>query len=538
MAPRSPRLRALWFARRSGPEIAAAGLAVAAALAVTGPSLGQGLPLDDAWIHMVYGLSLRTHGALQYDDGRAATGCTSPAWAAVAALSHLLTGAAGPSMRAATALQVAGIALHAAQAALAARLARAWAPSRRWAAPLALSAGALVACAPTLAFAAASGMEVPLAGLVLLGALLAATRGRWALAGALAGLGVLVRPEVALAVLALPLAALALRRGRDAGVALGAGIVAPLALIARNLVVSGRPLPATFYVKVNPGAQPLARSLERGLVEVLGRMAPASHGALWACVGAAVALGAMAVARRRPAARPAMVGVAASLGLAYAGGIAALSYFEKPSAFYYQRYVAPPLVLLLVSGIAGAAWLARWAALHGTRWMAWAPCALALAGVGDEALAWGAARARFAADVASTSAQQVRIGRWIDANVRPGGVVWTIDAGAVRYWGRRPTVDLIRLNTPELFEGSQVDRAFWPAVIVVIPEIFQSAAASPEPMLELALVAESPGAATGATQGWRHEVHRCVPSSATAHDGRVVVFFHKQQVIASGHCAP
>jgi hypothetical protein len=454
------------------------------------------------------------------------------------ALGHLLAGATGPSARAASVVQTIGIALHAAQAAFAARLARAWTPCRRWALPLALSAGLLVASAPTLAYAAGSGMEVPLAGTVLLAALLAATRARWTLAGALAGLGVLVRPEATLAVLALALTALLSRRRLDAAKALAAGLVAPLALCARDFVVSGRPLPATFYVKANPGAQPISQSLQRGLVDVLGHMTPASYGALWACVAAAVAIGTMALVRRRPAARVAMIGVTALLGLAYAGGISALSFFEKPSAFYYQRYVAPPLVLVLVAGVAGLAWVARAAVRGGARWAAWAPWVFVLAAVVDEAGGWGDDCVRFAADVASTNAQQVAIGRWIDANVRAGGVVWTIDAGAVRYWGRRPTVDLVRLNTPELFDGVKVDREFWPSVIVVIPEIFQTGAASQEPMLELALVAESPTAAPGSREAWRHEVDRCLPSSATAQDNRVVVLYQRSQVIASGRCRP
>lgn len=524
--------------RHTGPEAVAAVFGVLAALAVTGPSLGNGFPLDDAWIHMVYGLALRTHGALEYDDGRAASGCTSPAWAVMVALAHFLAGAAGPSMRAAAVVQTMGIALHAAQAALAARLARAWTPSRRWALPLALSGGVLVACAPTLAYAAGSGMEVPLTGALLLATMLAATRGRWMLAGALAGFSTLARPEAALAVLAVALTALLLRRRMDAARALGAGLLAPLALCARDLAISGRPLPATFYVKANPGAQPLGRSLQRGMVDVLGHMAPASHGALWACLAAAIALGAVALLRRRPGARVAMIGVTALLGLAYAGGISALSFFEKPAAFYYQRYVAPPLVLMLVASVVGLAWVARGPVRGGARWVAWAPWLLVLAAVVDEVGQWGDDCVRFAADMASTNAQQVAIGRWIDANVRPGGVVWTIDAGAVRYWGRRPTVDLIRLNTPELFDGVKVDQTFWPSVIVVIPEIFQTAAASQEPMLELALVAESPTAAPGAKEAWRHEVDRCVPSSATARDNRVVVLYQRSQVIASGCCRP
>jgi hypothetical protein len=535
------------LARRIGPEIVAAALAAGAAVAVSWRALGTGFPLDDAWIHMVYGLSLATHGSLAYDDGHASTGCTSPAWAVLVALAHLVVGARGPSMLALAAVQCIGVALHAAQASLAARLVRAWAPARRWGAPLAMCAGALVACAPTLAFAAPSGMEVALTGTLLLAALLAATRRRWTLAGGLAGMAAVARPEATLVVVALPVIAALVASARDALRAAGAGVLPVAVLAARNLFVSGRPLPATYYVKANPGAQPLAASLERGVVMVLGGMPPASHGVFWACVAAAVGVGATVVARgvatrrrRGPAVRTtAMVGTTALLGVAWATGISALTFFEKPTAFYYQRYLAPPLVLMVVAGLAGAAWLAHATGRRtstSTRWKALAATmALAVAGVADEVGAWGAHRARFADDVASTNAQQVAIGRWIDAHLRPGAVVWTIDAGAVRYWGRRPTVDLVRLNTPELFDGSRVHKAWWPTAIVLIPEVFQTVTFTA--LLDVALVAESPSAAPGAREAWRHEVHVCRPDVATAKDNRVLVFFHQQQtLLAVGRC--
>jgi hypothetical protein len=532
--------RRLW---RVGTDVAVAGLAVVAALAVAGHTFGTGFPLDDSWIHMVYGLALTTSGSLAYDNGRPATGCTSPAWSALVGLAHSLAGARGPSMRAVSFVQAIGVALHAVQAVVAAHLARVCAPERRWGTPLALGAGALVACAPTLAFAAVSGMEVPLEGALLVGALLASTRRQWMVAGVLAGTAALARPEGILAVIAVGWLGFVFGRLRAAATALGAGLAPVAGIVARNFAVSGRPLPATFYVKANPTAMPIAQSLARGLVDVLGGMRPASHVVFWVGVSTAVGLGAIAATRslRRlrlatPLERGAVtMGTAAALGLAYAAGIAALSFFENPRSFYYERYVAPPLVPMIVAGVASVAWLARSirGGLRGRIAVA-APLMLTLAGVVDEALGWRFDRTRFAADVAATNFKQVRIGKWIDATLTADAVVWTIDAGAVRYWGRRRTVDLVRLNTPELFDGPLVKTDWWPTAIVVIPEIFQTATA--ERLLDVVFVAGSPWAVPGEPDPSRQEVHVCLPTAGRARDGRVLVLYRKEQIIAVGKC--
>ena len=41
----------------------------------------QGLPLDDAWIHLVYARSLAAWHGFAYNPGQLETGSTSPLWA-------------------------------------------------------------------------------------------------------------------------------------------------------------------------------------------------------------------------------------------------------------------------------------------------------------------------------------------------------------------------------------------------------------------------------------------------------------------------
>jgi hypothetical protein len=59
---------------------------------------GIGFRLDDAWIHMVYGRELAETGLLAYNRGVPATGSTSPLWAGLLGLVHLLVG--GVSLKA------------------------------------------------------------------------------------------------------------------------------------------------------------------------------------------------------------------------------------------------------------------------------------------------------------------------------------------------------------------------------------------------------------------------------------------------------
>ncbi|HSB35228.1 MAG TPA: hypothetical protein VLH41_00020, partial [Thermoanaerobaculia bacterium] len=50
----------------------------------------RGLPLDDAWIHAVYGRELARSGSLAYNPGEPMTGETAPLWAVVVAVAHLV----------------------------------------------------------------------------------------------------------------------------------------------------------------------------------------------------------------------------------------------------------------------------------------------------------------------------------------------------------------------------------------------------------------------------------------------------------------
>ncbi|MBU0740711.1 hypothetical protein KJ554_00005, partial [bacterium] len=82
------------MSRRDNILVIALAAAVAGAVLLVGrqPGFGVGFPLDDAWIHMVYGRSLATEGLLAYNPGVPATGCTAPLWTFVLGAMHALLG--------------------------------------------------------------------------------------------------------------------------------------------------------------------------------------------------------------------------------------------------------------------------------------------------------------------------------------------------------------------------------------------------------------------------------------------------------------
>jgi len=128
----------------------------------------------------------------------------------------------------------------------------------------------------------------------------------------------------------------------------------------------------------------------------------------------------------------------------------------------------------------------------------------------------------------------VTIGHWVDGNLPPGAVIWTVDAGAIRYWGRHPTVDLMQLNTPELFDGPKVRKAWWPSAVALIPNVFQLV--TPQPLLDIALVVETKGDSGIWREGSRHEVYRCRQGAEQTQDNRVIVFYQERMLLAVGRC--
>lgn len=146
---------ALTVTRAAAPALIAAAAAVGAAgwtewqaAAVT----SRGFPLDDAWIHLQFARHVAVGQGLAFNDGITSSGSTAPLWSALLAIPFLL----GVDPVAAT--KVAGAFFVCVAAAASACLA-VEATGRQWPG---LVAGLSVRLSSRFAWAALSGMEVPL----------------------------------------------------------------------------------------------------------------------------------------------------------------------------------------------------------------------------------------------------------------------------------------------------------------------------------------------------------------------------------------
>lgn len=445
----------------------------------------DGFPLDDAWIHFVYARSLVDEGGFHYNTGVAETGMTSPLWVVLAAAPHALvrerprerdagggaaaaaraeTGAAGaaaaapararnPAWRVVIGAKILSLACGIAGIVALFALARAIGEGRA----VALAAACLAALDPSLTFARASGMEVPLFIALVLGALLAAVRARAILAGLAAGLAVVARPEGAVV---LPVVALLLaRRGvlrrphaaRDLAAAALLAALPSLLYVVFCLRATGAPLPNTFYAKFtarNPLSLGTLESIAFGWRHYVAGNLPyftLGIGALLAIAGVARA----AIARNTAA----LVTLAAG-PILFASALATRG-FAPGHFFYWERWLIPAFPFLFLAMALGLG--------------AFRDAAAAIAARGDNARARGiAGAALFAALAALTlwplpralrershlfawncqniEEMNVALGEWIDRTLPLETVVAVNDAGALRYFGHRPTVDLLGLN--------------------------------------------------------------------------------------------
>jgi len=403
--------------------------------------LHQGFPLDDSWIHAVYAREFARTGLLAYNPGVPATGETSPLWALFLAIPHKLVGS-GPGVVMLT--KFAGFGLHVAAAVVLGFALRSVLFAGRSAA---IAAAGLVAVHPDLVAASVSGMEVPLATLVSAAMVVATFRGHaWSLF-LLGAMAFLARPETALIACTFPfLFRVRTRPVQAAGLAAAAGLggAAALGVLAwRNLAVSGLPLPATFYVKANRGSLLDPAPLVTGFVDLLGQVAALNSVLVLAVLGcAALYFLSSPHARSGERAAAAMCGT----GLVFCAVSFVLIPPADPGAFYHQRYVLPAVPMLvaalplMLDGLA-----ARFVPRFAPRISAFTGVALAVV-----LLAAIPAKARRVSnDARNIDDVQVAFGRALaDASVTD--VLWAIDAGASRYFGRPFVVDLMALNSPEL----------------------------------------------------------------------------------------
>jgi hypothetical protein len=469
-----------------------------------------GFPLDDAWIHLVYGRAVATGGLPCYNAGTPEAGFTSPAWMLVCAAAHWLA--------AALRLDIVVVVKFLGICAAAAMTLGIYAVTRiitndRWGP---LLAALLTALTPALAFSQIAGMEVCLAPACGLWSLYALRREKYLLTGLLLAAAFWARPEMivlgALVVLAV-LAVWRTRALRDKRAAL-LKLTLPLFVAAALwsgycLAVTGRPLPNTFYAK-------FVAASPSGFVTILREILwPLPANALLAGLLLYV-LGIVALLRRRGA----VLLIALLFPWLFFLAIA-LSRQMLPGSgayYYWLRYAVPGIPFLYIA--LGAGWSLLWQARPAAEAQppapapsttarqpgttrspapgrspapARSPAARSPAPTRSPAQTRRPTRARLAALPPSTpqlrpptsstilaaraiaillavlsfvpvpgplrqqreqyawncqniNEVQVAIGQWLAANTPPDARVVVVDAGASRYFGQRRTIDLIGLN--------------------------------------------------------------------------------------------
>ena len=399
-----------------------------------------GFPLDDAWIHMVYARALADFQGFAYNPGQLETGATSPLWVVLLAPASAAARVLGISV--VLPVKLTGILAGVGASLAAARLAR----SLGLGAAMELLAGLAIAVDPALAFAQVSGMEVLLAAALALWGLAEVAADRKCVAAVIAGLLPLARPEMTLLALAL-LAILQWRMHqqrrsmRDRLLVLVPSLVCVGGWVTYCLVVSGHPLPSTFYAKFSSRSDDFSHNVAL----LFGRLLP---GWSWFAYGAGFALW---IVGARTLLRQGIVGwMAALFPVVYLLAVAGTQSLPQVQPFYWQRYFLPALPGILFCVAMGAVRISAWAWQRRREPRALVSGAAALAllvgALVDLPFAFKRAAGLYAWNCQNVQELNVAMAMWLRKHVPPGQVVAVVDAGAARYFGEHPIFDLIGLN--------------------------------------------------------------------------------------------
>lgn len=438
------------------------GSATLAAVFLLGNDAQQplGFPLDDAWIHMVYGRSLAHQGLLAYNPGISATGATSPLWALFLGLVHLTVGSLGvPAV-------VLGVF---ALGCIAFLLSLVWVTDgvfRQTGEALpAVTAGLLLALSAPYAAASFSGMEVTLCGFLLLGGASALHRRHFGRTGLWLALSCLARPEAAVVLLVALLVACwradSLRQRFDQAARMGLpALLMGSAVLLYDWVVSRHLLTATYYFKQESSLTALPERLWVAVSEIFCLQVPPLLG--W--IGLLALLGLLPWRRPRVSALPLLLGTVFLLG-----NLLMIAPVD-PQSFYHARYVLPALPLLIVALGLGCSGLSR---ILPSRWARWPAGVLLAVGVLGCAATLPRVSTRLHNDTRNINEVQRAMGLWLARSTPVGCWVATSDAGAVRFFSDRPTIDVLGLNTPDLYWSGSFGEAHPVCAIAILPAWFE-----------------------------------------------------------------
>ena len=357
-------------------------------------------PMDDTYIHLVYGRSLFSSAPLCFNDAEPSSGFTSPLWLLPSALASLAGTALAPVAVMVFSLLAAGAALF----------------------MLPPFTGILLLMTGPFFFHASSGMETALSCLAVIAVWRCVRDGTGIMVSSfiLAG-AFLVRPE--LAILGIPLVVSMKKRTPGNIIRLAVpSVIIGLLWMFWNIHSMGLPLPSTFYAK-NPVSW--LTSAHTGLPGLLKGLLITSPLLLFAVVVSVTKL-LRSRGERRPEVSMALIPLL----------LFAVSICLQPNSFFQMRYYVPALT-------AGVLATGHW--LRGLRRWRLNTCILAFSML-PGLIIFAGRRADASCDVYSID---VRPAQYISGVASPTQTVAAADIGAVKWITDMEILDLDGLVTAE-----------------------------------------------------------------------------------------
>lgn len=390
-----------------------------------------GFPLDDTWIHLTYARNFAEHGEWAYRLGERSAGSTSPLWTFLLSIGFLLNLAPYTWTYFLGWIVLACMTIYAENAAR--KLVVSYKPRLPW-------VGLFFVFVWHLTWSAVSGMETLLHAFLVLAILTALMNGsrRYLTLGLLAGLSVWVRPDgLTLLGPIFLVASLAENTWTLRGEALSKTLIGFGALFLPylffNLILSGNPMPNTFYAKQAEydeywSSQSLMDRVSNYLWPIIASpflvLIPGLF--LWANKNVRV------------------LNWGALAGVLWFFGYI-LIYFLRLPAYQHGRYIIPALPILYLWGLLGMLEYAASASMNRRIVYAWQVLTVILC------LAFTVIGARQNAyDVFLIESEMVETAKWVEQNIPADSLLAVHDIGAMGYYVPNPMIDLAGLITPEV----------------------------------------------------------------------------------------
>jgi hypothetical protein len=390
-----------------------------------------GFPLDDSWIHLTYARNFAEHGEWAFRLGQPSAGSTAPLWTVLLSIGFLIKLApyVWTYLLGWTVLTLLAVCAENAVR----KLVAVYKPRIPW-------AGLFFVFAWHLTWSAVSGMETLLHGLIIfivLTALISGSRSYLRL-GLLAGLSLWVRPDgLTLLGPLLFVALLSEKSWHLRGEALWKTLLGFGALffpyVLFNLMLSGNPLPNTFYAKQAEydaywSAMPFTGRVSNYLWPILASpflvLIPGALAWLWKSI--------------RGRNWGALAGLIWSIG--YIG-----IYFTQLPAYQHGRYIIPALPILYLWGVLGFLELISSPGINKRIVSLWQITIIVLA----MAFEFIGARQN-AYDVYLIESEMVMTAKWVEQNLPSDARLAVHDIGALGYYVENPLVDMAGLISPEV----------------------------------------------------------------------------------------